>query len=88
MNCPSRTEDDLEHPTWNQNPPFLAPDLTTCEDLNGVVNARALKGPSNGSGAAFGSLAEKGVLFNDGDIADDCKCTATLRLLLFASCFL
>ncbi|KAJ4287464.1 hypothetical protein N0V88_007651 [Collariella sp. IMI 366227] len=40
MNRPSRTEDDLEHPTWNQNPPFLAPDLTTRQDLNGIANAR------------------------------------------------
>lgn len=42
MNCPSRTDSaTLEHPEWNQNPPFLAADLTTCEDLNGIVNARA-----------------------------------------------
>ncbi|KAL2753562.1 hypothetical protein ACRALDRAFT_1082896 [Sodiomyces alcalophilus JCM 7366] len=42
MNCPSRTDGaTLEHPEWNQSPPFLAADLTTCEDLNGIVNARA-----------------------------------------------
>jgi hypothetical protein len=40
MNRPSRTEDDLEHPTWNQSPPFLAADLTTRQDLNGIANAR------------------------------------------------
>lgn len=40
MNRPSRTDDDLEHPTWNQNPPFLAADLTTRQDLNGIANAR------------------------------------------------
>ncbi|KAK1751308.1 zinc-regulated transporter 2 [Echria macrotheca] len=40
MNRPSRTEDDMEHPAWNQNPPFLAPDLTTRQDLNGIANAR------------------------------------------------
>ena len=40
MNRPSRTEDDLEHPTWNQSPPFLASDLTTRQDLNGIANAR------------------------------------------------
>lgn len=40
MNCPSRTDDTLEHDGWNQNPPLLAPDLTTCQDLNGIVNAR------------------------------------------------
>ncbi|KAK4097469.1 Zip-domain-containing protein [Parathielavia hyrcaniae] len=55
MNRPSRTEDDLEHPTWNQNPPFLAPDLTTRQDLNGIANTREHRhgcaGPGNG--AAF-----------------------------------
>lgn len=40
MNRPSRTDDDLGHPAWNQNPPFLAPDLTTRQDLNGIANAR------------------------------------------------
>ncbi|KAL1841548.1 hypothetical protein VTJ49DRAFT_6921 [Mycothermus thermophilus] len=40
MNRPSRTDDDLEHPTWNQSPPFLAADLTTRQDLNGIANAR------------------------------------------------
>ncbi|KAL7779591.1 hypothetical protein CFE70_009095 [Pyrenophora teres f. teres 0-1] len=43
MNCPSRTDDDvLWHPGWNQNPPRLAADLTTCADLNGIANAREL----------------------------------------------
>jgi hypothetical protein len=43
MNCPSRTDDDvLWHPGWNQNPPRFAADLTTCEDLNGIANAREL----------------------------------------------
>ena len=40
MNCPSRTDDDLDHPSWNQNPPSLAADLTTRQDLNGIVNSR------------------------------------------------
>lgn len=40
MNCPSRTEDDLVHPDWNQNPPTFSADLTTRQDLNGIVNAR------------------------------------------------
>lgn len=43
MNCPSRTDDVDLNPGWNQNPPFLAADLTTCEDLNGMINARELK---------------------------------------------
>lgn len=43
MNCPSRTDEDvLENPTWNQTPPRFAADLTTCQDLNGIVNAREL----------------------------------------------
>ena len=41
MNCPVRTDEDyLDHPEWNQNPPFLAPELTTRKDLNGTVNSR------------------------------------------------
>ena len=40
MNCPSRTEGDLVHPDWNQNPPAFAADSTTRQDLNGIVNAR------------------------------------------------
>ncbi|KAL3465414.1 ZIP zinc transporter-domain-containing protein [Aspergillus heterothallicus] len=43
MNCPSRTDDTLPHCDWNQNPPFLAPDLTTRQDLNGISNAREFK---------------------------------------------
>lgn len=55
MNRPSRTDDDLEHPTWNQNPPFLAADLTTRQDLNGIANAREHRsqcaGPADGLGS-------------------------------------
>ncbi|KAL9044602.1 MAG: hypothetical protein Q9214_002273 [Letrouitia sp. 1 TL-2023] len=40
MNCPSRTDEQLEHIGWNQNPPSLAADLTTREDLNGISNLR------------------------------------------------
>ncbi|KAL0940491.1 zip zinc transporter [Colletotrichum truncatum] len=51
MNCPSRTDDiTLEHPDWNQNPPFLAADLTTCEDLNGIANAREHRRVTTGAG--------------------------------------
>jgi zinc transporter 1/2/3 len=44
MNCPDRRNDDEEfdHPEWNQNPPRFAADLTTCEDMNGIANAREL----------------------------------------------
>ena len=44
MNRPSRSDDTTDHPTWNQNPPFLASDLTTREDLNGKANAREYRG--------------------------------------------
>lgn len=40
MNCPSRTDESLENDGWNQNPPALAGDLTTREDLNGIANLR------------------------------------------------
>ena len=48
MNCPSRTDDTLPHCDWNQNPPFLAPDLTTRQDLNGISNVRELKDAGTG----------------------------------------
>lgn len=51
MNRPSRTEDDLVHPDWNQNPPFLAPDLTTRQDLNGIANARVQRSRCSAAGA-------------------------------------
>ncbi|OHF02507.1 ZIP Zinc transporter [Colletotrichum orchidophilum] len=54
MNCPSRNDDiTLEHPDWNQNPPFLAADLTTCEDLNGIANAREQRRARGGAGDGF-----------------------------------
>ena len=40
MNCPSRPDPDLDHPGWNQNPSSLAADVTTRQDLNGIVNSR------------------------------------------------
>ena len=40
MNCPSRTDEPLEADGQNQNPPGLAADLTTRQDMNGMVNRR------------------------------------------------
>lgn len=40
MNCPSRTDEPPESDGWNQSPPRLAADLTTREDMNGLVNRR------------------------------------------------
>lgn len=42
MNCPSKNDNVLLTPGWNQSPPRFAADLTTCEDLNGIANAREL----------------------------------------------
>ncbi|OAX80562.1 hypothetical protein ACJ72_05101 [Emergomyces africanus] len=49
MNCPSRTDQCPEHPDWNQSPPSLTGDLTTREDLNGVVNSRSYRNQMNPS---------------------------------------
>lgn len=49
MNCPSRTDDTLLHDEWNQNPPRLAPDLTTRQDLIGISNAREHRDDEKGS---------------------------------------
>jgi zinc transporter ZupT len=55
MNCPSRTDEDiLENPTWNQNPPHFAADLTTCQDLIGIANARELGDTDRLRGGAQG----------------------------------
>ncbi|KAK7418658.1 NRAMP-like transporter smf-3 [Neonectria punicea] len=43
MNRTSRTEEPYEGDGYNQNPNPLSNDLTTNEDLNGIVNARELK---------------------------------------------
>ena len=57
MNRPSRTDDDLRHPTWNQSPPFLAPDLTTRQDLNGIANAREHRSRRSSAANASGFLS-------------------------------
>ena len=43
MNCPSRNDDTILHPTWNQSPCHLTADLTTRQDLNGNVNYRGCR---------------------------------------------
>ena len=40
MNCPSRTDEPAADQGWNQNPPELAADVTTRQDLNGIANLR------------------------------------------------
>jgi metal iron transporter len=44
MNYPSRNDETLGHPGWNQSPSSLTADLTTNEDLNGIANTREHQG--------------------------------------------
>lgn len=50
MNKTSRTDEPYEEDIrgFNQNPAFLSADLTTNQDLNGIVNERALEQSSRG----------------------------------------
>jgi metal iron transporter len=54
MNCPSRTDDTLGHPGWNQNPPPLNADATTREDFNGMANSKVRRGHISGLGEGGG----------------------------------
>jgi solute carrier family 39 (zinc transporter), member 1/2/3 len=63
MNCPSRTDDiTLDHPSWNQSPRFLAPELTTCADLNGNVNRREHRDGGRGDGSLADNQGENDYL--------------------------
>ncbi|KAB8216526.1 natural resistance-associated macrophage protein-domain-containing protein [Aspergillus novoparasiticus] len=53
MNCPSRTDDTLEHPGWNQNPSDLNADVTTRNDFNGIANSKVHRKHASGVGAAM-----------------------------------
>ncbi|KAL2182070.1 ZIP zinc transporter-domain-containing protein [Thermothelomyces heterothallicus CBS 202.75] len=81
MNRPSRTEDDLEHPTWNQNPPFLAPDLTTRQDLNGIANTREHRHGCSGAHDGAGALHDEKRAGNRrcGCCDRDCDCRHGIR---------
>ncbi|KAJ5646541.1 hypothetical protein N7490_002913 [Penicillium lividum] len=54
MNCPSRTDDTLQNPGWNQNPPPLNPDITTRNDFNGIANSRVHRKNATGTSNAIG----------------------------------
>lgn len=54
MNCPSRTDDTLQHPGWNQSPPPFCPDITTRNDFNGIANSRVHRKNATGTGTAIG----------------------------------
>ncbi|OHE98439.1 metal ion transporter metal ion transporter [Colletotrichum orchidophilum] len=64
MNRPSRTDEPYEGEGYNQSPNALSNDLTTNEDLNGIVNARALEPGEDDKGL---SLGDSGT--GDGDIS-------------------
>ncbi|CAI7663554.1 unnamed protein product [Penicillium viridicatum] len=52
MNCPSRTDDTLQNPSWNQSPPPFSPDTTTRNDFNGLANSRVHRRHANSANAA------------------------------------
>ncbi|KAF3389093.1 Manganese transporter pdt1 [Penicillium rolfsii] len=54
MNCPSRNDDTLDNPSWNQSPPPFSPDTTTRNDFNGLANARVHRKHAAGTGSAAG----------------------------------
>ncbi|PYH45268.1 NRAMP family metal ion transporter [Aspergillus saccharolyticus JOP 1030-1] len=57
MNCPSRTDDTLEHPDWNQNPSALNADVTTRSDFNGLANSKVHRRHASG----MGGTTEEGI---------------------------
>ncbi|OJD34421.1 manganese transporter [Diplodia corticola] len=56
MNCPSRVEPDIP-PDWNQNPPALNAEATTCNDLNHIANERQ-KRKSSGHSSDEGAIEQ------------------------------
>jgi len=57
MNCPSRTDDTLAHPGWNQNPPPFSADTTTRNDFNGLANSRVHRRHAANSDTADDALS-------------------------------
>ncbi|KAJ5871745.1 uncharacterized protein N7529_004098 [Penicillium soppii] len=57
MNCPSRTDDTLAHPGWNQNPPPFNADTTTRNDFNGLANSRVHRRHAASSDTADNALS-------------------------------
>ncbi|KAE8145519.1 natural resistance-associated macrophage protein-domain-containing protein [Aspergillus avenaceus] len=57
MNCPSRTDNTLDHPGWNQNPPELSADITTRNDFNGIANSKVHRGHVPGAGTMGEGIA-------------------------------
>lgn len=65
MNRPSRTDEPYEGEGYNQSPNDLSNDLTTNQDLNGIVNARALEPGEDDKGLSLAGDAGTG----DGDVS-------------------
>ncbi|KAK6500410.1 hypothetical protein TWF481_010754 [Arthrobotrys musiformis] len=67
MNCPAKNDDDdLKHPDWNQSPSYLAAELTTRQDLNGIANSRERKNNRCdnlwfGDGTAINDIVDAGL---------------------------
>ncbi|KAK1728295.1 metal ion transporter metal ion transporter [Colletotrichum acutatum] len=68
MNRPSRTDEPYEGEGYNQSPNDLSNDLTTNQDLNGIVNARALEPGEDDKGLSLAGDSGTG----DGDISRSC----------------
>lgn len=58
MNCPSRNDDTIAHPAWNQSPPPFSPDTTTRNDFNGLANSRVHRRLAAGDGIGTGESTE------------------------------
>ncbi|OLN93193.1 Manganese transporter SMF1-like protein 2 [Colletotrichum chlorophyti] len=65
MNRPSRTDEPYEGEGYNQSPNPLSNDLTTNEDLNGLVNTRELEPGRNGQ-----PLPEGGTGLPDAEVSN------------------
>lgn len=57
MNCPSRNDDTLAHPGWNQSPPPFSADTTSRNDFNGLANSRAHRRHAANANTADDSLS-------------------------------
>ncbi|KAJ5205897.1 Natural resistance-associated macrophage protein [Penicillium cf. griseofulvum] len=57
MNCPSRTDDTLKNPSWNQSPPPFSPDTTMRNDFNGLANSRVHRRHANSANIADDPLS-------------------------------
>ncbi|OKL60055.1 Manganese transporter SMF1 [Talaromyces atroroseus] len=64
MNQTSRTDETLDHPGWNQNPPSLNAEATTRQDLNGMINLRDRRGHQLQTPALEDALGQIAVMPN------------------------